>query len=619
MKLRIKTKILVIMLVVAFIPGLVGISSTYIMGARVFKRSMGQKFVEISHHMSRALKLRIESEGSEAELLAVNSLIREFIGGDRKIEDLIELLSIEDEEEGHAYVGLFDKEGKGLVNGGKGIFPKKLDSEIISLLQDLSEPFLLGEPFQREADSFYTLPIYTPVRNVGNKKILGVLAIFIDIEASFFGKNSLFVGQSGHINIVDSEGRVLYDPHMSRIGSFLPHNIMEKVRSDREMWFVETDEAGEETVLATSPCINRFYRRDSKRIPGKIYVVLTQPVDEAFIEPIREVLLGAAIPGFLFASLLILGIYMTLRRIVDPIDTLKAGVSVIAGGNLNHTIHIKSGDEIEDLAHEFNKMSRELKSLYSDLENKVRKRTLDLEISNRELEKANKLKSEFLANMSHELRTPLNSIIGFSEVLIDGLYGDVNEKQEKYLNNILSSGRHLLEIINTILDLSKIEAGQMKLAYEEFDLGEVVEDVGKVMLQQADTKDIHVDIDLDVKAGIVIADRLKFKQVLYNLLGNAVKFTPGGGKVSLTVKRENDTILVSVSDSGPGIREEELDLIFEAFRQSDGSHARDYQGTGLGLTLSKKFVELHGGEISVKSREGEGSTFTFNIPVKALA
>lgn len=612
------------MLVVAFIPGLVGISSTYLKGSRVFKRSMGLKFMEISRHMSLALKLRIENEGSEAELLAANPAIREFIESGRNNEVVSGLLAIENKEEGHLFTGLFDVAGKGLVNGGKDDFLKNLDPRTISQLDASPEPFFLGAPFRRGEKGFYVLPVYAAIRSNDGKDLTGALAIFIEINAAFFGKNFLSSGESGRVNVVGPDGTVLYDPRDSKIGGKLSPGIVEKVRDDDEAWFIETDDEGIESVMATSPPIYRFHkimlRHESGNKPDdkfdKLYVLLTQPVDEAFIEPIREVLLGAAIPGFLFASLLILAIYMTLKRIVSPIAALKEGVSLIAAGNLDHSINIKSGDEIEDLAHEFNNMSRELKSLYTDLENKVRRRTLDLEISNRELEKANRLKSEFLANMSHELRTPLNSIIGFSEVLIDGLYGEINKKQEKYLNNILISGKHLLELINTILDLSKIEAGQMKLVYEAFDLREIVEAVESVMRQQAETKNIHLGLAIDEGASLIMADRLKFKQILYNLLGNAVKFTPRGGKVSLTVKREKDSILISVSDSGPGIREGEADLIFEAFRQSDGSHRRDFQGTGLGLTLSKKFVELHGGKISLTSEEGKGSTFTFTIPVK---
>lgn len=610
------------MFVVAFIPGIVGISSTYLKGSRVFKRSMGMKFMEISRHMSAALKLRIESEGSEAELLAANPFIREYLKNGRKKESIIDLLAIENKERGHAFVGLFDSEGKGLVNGGKSELLKKIDPPLISLLKKTSQSFLPGNPVKDSGKGGFILPVYAPVRSDEGKRLVGVLAIFIDIDASFFGVNSLTFGDSGFVNIVDSEGVILYDPQSGQIGSRLSGKIMEKIRDHREKWFVETDDKGDESVMATSPPIYSFHKVDFSTGPGEnggnLYVVLNQPVDEAFTEPIREVLVGAAVPGFLFASVLIFLIYITLRRIVTPIATLREGVSIIAGGNLDHSIHIKTGDEIEDLANEFNRMTGELKSLYADLEEKVRKRTFDLEISNRELEKANRLKSEFLANMSHELRTPLNSIIGFSEVLIDGLYGEVNEKQEKYLHNIFISGKHLLELINTILDLSKIEAGQMKLVYEEFDVRKVVEDVENVMRQQAESKDISVELDLDEGTGIIIADRLKFKQILYNLLGNAVKFTPKGGKVSLIVKREDNTIFVSVSDSGPGIRANEVDLIFEAFRQSDGSHTRDFQGTGLGLTLSKKFVQLHGGEISVSSEEGKGSTFSFTIPVKAL-
>ncbi len=258
-----------------------------------------------------------------------------------------------------------------------------------------------------------------------------------------------------------------------------------------------------------------------------------------------------------------------------------------------------------------------------DLERKVRERTQELEIlnqklkeSNAELLRANNLKSEFLANMSHELRTPLNAVIGFSELLLDPGYGPLTGDQREYVADILSSGRHLLELINDILDLSKIEAGKMRLALDEFDLPEAVEEAMMTLRVEASRKEIALEARLDPALSSVVADRGKFKQILTNLLSNAVKFTPAGGRVGLSASREGDFLRVSVDDTGIGIRPEDQKRIFAAFIQVDGSYARKYQGTGLGLTLVKRFVELHGGEISVSSEVGKGSLFTFRLPLR---
>jgi signal transduction histidine kinase/ActR/RegA family two-component response regulator len=256
-----------------------------------------------------------------------------------------------------------------------------------------------------------------------------------------------------------------------------------------------------------------------------------------------------------------------------------------------------------------------------DLERKVRERTDELEIlnqklkeSNAELIRANNLKSEFLANMSHELRTPLNAIIGFSELLLEG-GSRLAVEQREYVSDILSSGRHLLELINDILDLSKIEAGKMSVSLEEFDVESVVEEALMTLKVEASRKEIRMEAMLDPSVTTLVADRAKFKQILTNLLSNAVKFTPAGGRVSLGTSREAEVLKVSVEDTGIGIRPEDQERIFAAFIQVDGSYARKYQGTGLGLTLVKRFVKMHGGDISVNSEMGRGSVFTFRIPL----
>ena len=265
----------------------------------------------------------------------------------------------------------------------------------------------------------------------------------------------------------------------------------------------------------------------------------------------------------------------------------------------------------------------DIQKMNLDLERKVRERTQELEIlnqklkeSNAELLRANNLKSEFLANMSHELRTPLNAVIGFSELLLDPGYGPLTGDQKEYVADILSSGRHLLELINDILDLSKIEAGKMQLALDEFDLSEAVEEAMMTLRVEASRKEIALEARLDPALSSLVADRGKFKQILTNLLSNAVKFTPAGGRVGLAASREGDFLRVSVDDSGIGIRPEDQQRIFAAFIQVDGSYARKYQGTGLGLTLVKRFVELHGGEISVSSEVGKGRLFTFRLPLR---
>jgi signal transduction histidine kinase len=241
----------------------------------------------------------------------------------------------------------------------------------------------------------------------------------------------------------------------------------------------------------------------------------------------------------------------------------------------------------------------------------------EIEDKSRQIEAANRHKSEFLANMSHELRTSLNAIIGFSEVLGERLFGELNEKQAEYTEDILSSGRHLLSLINEILDLSKVEAGRMELELATFDLPLAIDNTRTFVRERATRQDITVDVKVDERLGEFLGDERKIKQILLNLLSNAVKFTPEGGRIGINAVQSNGAVEISVADTGIGIAPEDQPRIFEEFRQVGGEYAHKKEGTGLGLTLAKKFVELHGGKIWVESEAGKGSTFIFTLPITA--
>jgi signal transduction histidine kinase len=238
----------------------------------------------------------------------------------------------------------------------------------------------------------------------------------------------------------------------------------------------------------------------------------------------------------------------------------------------------------------------------------------EIEVKSRELETASRHKSEFLANMSHELRTPLNAIIGFSEVLSERMFGEINDKQAEYLTDILESGRHLLSLINDILDLSKIEAGRMELEPTDFDLPAAIENTLILVRERAQRRGITLGRTVDERLGMIRADERKLKQVLLNLLSNALKFTPEGGQIDVRARVHNGEAEISVADTGVGIAPEDQEAVFEEFRQV-GTTARKVEGTGLGLTISRKFIELHGGRIWVKSQPGIGSTFAFTLPL----
>ncbi len=238
----------------------------------------------------------------------------------------------------------------------------------------------------------------------------------------------------------------------------------------------------------------------------------------------------------------------------------------------------------------------------------------EIQDKSRQLEVANQHKSEFLANMSHELRTPLNAIIGFSEVLIERMFGELNDKQDDYLKDILSSGRHLLMLINDILDLAKVEAGRMELDPGRFHVPTALSNAMTLVRERAQRHGIALGIEVDPALDEIVADERKFKQILLNLLTNAVKFTPDGGRVDVIARRTGNDLEVAVRDTGIGIAKEDQDAVFEEFRQVGRHYTNKQEGTGLGLTLTRRFVELHGGRIWLESEPGQGSTFSFTIP-----
>jgi len=307
----------------------------------------------------------------------------------------------------------------------------------------------------------------------------------------------------------------------------------------------------------------------------------------------RWVVIGFGVGSIALA--LLLG-YAISSSLVVPVRKMEVRLGEIASGDFSRRVEVANRDELGTLAENLNRMNDELRGLYQQLET------------------ANRHKSEFLANMSHELRTPLNAIIGFSEMLREQMFGDLNEKQLEYAEDIHSSGRHLLSLINDILDLAKVEAGRMELELSEFALPLAIENAMTLVKERAARHGIALDFEIDERLNCFVGDERKFKQILLNLLSNAVKFTPEGGRISVVAGLKDNGLQISISDTGIGISPEERKTIFEEFRQAKGDGSGKREGTGLGLTLTKKFVELHGGTIRVESEVGKGSTFTFTMP-----
>ncbi len=236
-------------------------------------------------------------------------------------------------------------------------------------------------------------------------------------------------------------------------------------------------------------------------------------------------------------------------------------------------------------------------------------------IAKKDAEATDRAKKGLIMNMSHELRTPLNSVIGFSDLLLEGAFGSLNTRQSKYVSNILISGKNLLEIINNLLDISRLEAGERNLNYEEIDIASLIGEVRMSLISPASNKKISVEVKVDTSLENIRADRTKLRQILYNLMSNAMKFTPDKGRVIVSACKKEGALEIKVSDNGIGLSKEDNEKIFMPFTQADSSTARGYGGAGLGLYIVKNFIDLHGGKIWVDSEVGKGSTFIFTLPI----
>jgi signal transduction histidine kinase len=307
----------------------------------------------------------------------------------------------------------------------------------------------------------------------------------------------------------------------------------------------------------------------------------------------RNLLIGVGAGSLALA--LALGLLLAWSVVV-PLRRTEARLDEIAAGEFAGRLDVPNRDEIGALAVKVNRMSDQLERLYG------------------ELETASRHKSDFLATMSHELRTPLNAIIGFSEVLHEQMFGELNERQLAYVDDVLEAGRHLLSLINDVLDLAKIEAGRMELELSSVAIPEILRSAVSMLSERASGGGIALALSTEPEEITITADERRVRQIVFNLVSNAVKFTPSGGRVDISALAEDGRVEIAVTDTGPGIRPEELERIFEEFEQATAG--KKAEGTGLGLPLSRKLVELHGGRLWVESEPGKGSTFRFTLPTR---
>jgi signal transduction histidine kinase len=438
----------------------------------------------------------------------------------------------------------------------------------------------------------------------------GAAVTLAEINLKFVGDvlRQIPVGLQGRVYVVDSADHLVAHPNTSlvlRKMDLAPYAPLAEMRTGLRTGGESVASVAEaEGLEGGSVMLSAGY------IPAAGWLVVVEQPRSEVLGPVYKALArtGLLLGAGLLAALVVS--YFLARRLAHPILEVRSGAAKIARGDFTTRIRVRTGDEVEALAREFNRMADQLQDYTTGLERRVAEKTAQLELADRH-------KSEFLANMSHELRTPLNAVIGFSEVLRERMFGDLNPKQAEYIQDIYSSGQHLLSLINDILDLAKVEAGRMELDAHEFDVRSALDNCCTLVRERAHRKQLRLGSDFADDLGSWKGDERKFKQVVLNLLTNALKFTPPGGEAELRARRDGAWLRVSVTDTGVGIAREDQEAVFKEFHQLRAADGKN-EGTGLGLALSKRLVLLHGGTLTVDSVPGKGSTFTASFPLEMV-
>src|SRR2546430_9359333 len=446
----------------------------------------------------------------------------------------------------------------------------------------------------------------------------GVSVAEVNLKLIWDVVSQIKVGERGHAYVVDAQGRLIAHPDISLVlrntdmsklgqggaagaagsgGAATPDNPAETVQEAENI-------EGRKVLTAYAPVA-----------PLGWLMFVELPAEEAYaplyaaLQRLAFVLLGAL--GFaVLAGMFLAG------RMVGPIQALRIGAARIGSGDLGQRITIKTGDELEALADQFNDMAGQLQESYAGLEQKVEQRTREVEEKSRQLEMASQHKSQFLASMSHELRTPLNAIIGLTEMMVTNAARFGTEKAAEPLRRVQRAGTHLLGLINQVLDLSKIEAGKLELNPESVSLAPLIDEVVGTARQLAEQNKNRLVVEAQEKLGALTVDPMRLRQILLNLLSNACKFTTQG-EVKLRVHKVIDRrnwIEVAVADTRIGMTAAQPAKLFAEFTQADSSTARQYGGTGLGLAITRRLARMMGGDVTVASEPGKGSVFTVRLP-----
>jgi signal transduction histidine kinase len=440
--------------------------------------------------------------------------------------------------------------------------------------------------------------------------VIGVLQAEVNLKLVWDVVSNIRTGEAGYAYVV------------SRSGDLIAHRDISLVLQRRNLAhlaqvktaFQVASGAPRPRVMLASNLEGKKVISSNAFIPSLQWLVIVErPAEEAYA-PLYAAMLRTSALLLVGFSMAVLASLFLGRRVVRPLEALRRGVERIGKGDLDHRLDLKTGDEIEILADEFNQMASHLRDAYTGLERDVADRTRELTFANKKLEEASQLKSLFLANVNHELRTPVSAIIGYARLILRATEGQISPLQRENLQDLLNNAERLLNEIDSLLEFSKIEAGKMEVHAEPVDMNAVIQGAIATIESTLNGDSVRIVREIGSELPLVNTDREKLRQIVLNLLGNAVKFTERG-KIKIAASQQNGSLKLVVSDTGIGIPKEELNKIFEEFHRGGRLSNGKYRGTGLGLAIVKKFVNLLGGEVAVESEVGKGSVFTVTLPM----
>jgi len=464
-----------------------------------------------------------------------------------------------------------------------------------------------GRVYFRDNDPYLTVAV--PIEPFPGE-FAGVLQAEASLTDVLDLVSAVKLGRAGYAYVVTRSGDLVAHPHIRLILQKRNVGQLNQVKAA----FQSNPTAFRPRAMITQNIDQQAVFSSHALIPSLDWAVfIERPVEEAY-EPIYASLLRTSILLLIGLGVALLATLFVRRRVVRPLETLRKGVELIGRGDLSTRLDIKTGDEIEILADEFNDMASHLNDAYTSLERKVAERTQELTIANDKLAEASELKSRFLANVNHELRTPLSSIIGYARLLQRETGTHISPVQRENLEDLLRNAERLLGLIDSLLDFARIESGRIEIKVEPVQIDSLIQEAAATFEPMVNPNSVRIVQDISPDIAVLNTDREKLREVIFNLLGNAVKFTDRG-EIKISAYQQNGDFRLAVVDTGIGIDQADMNRIFEEFDRGKLTSAAGYRGTGLGLAIVKRLVVILGGSIAVESEAGKGSTFIVTLPV----